>query len=44
MDARLVWISLLFIEAVLLSFLYFMFEQERKKNTDARRQEREGED
>src|SRR5271169_6834627 len=36
MDARPAWIGILFIIASLLSFLYFVYERERKLVADAR--------
>ena len=36
MDSTLAWVGVLFISAALLSVLYFVFEQERKKITGPR--------
>jgi cbb3-type cytochrome oxidase subunit 3 len=38
MDAKLVWMGALFVAVALCVVLYFVFEQERKKIADARRE------
>jgi len=44
MDAKLAWIGIIAIIVALLSVLYFVYEEERKKIADARRRQRELDD